>query len=330
MRRWRLDYRGAPRGQARRHHAEHVPDGADRPVGVLRRLRQPRRRDLRLLEPRRLAGSSARRPVQRLHRLRLAALRRRRDPRGARVSPAHRRRAVHRSLAGRGVAALPRPCAARLRRQRRVPAARRQPRPRAACRTVSIPPPGDDRWVAIAVDGDAAFAALCDVMERPELASDVRFADGRPAAATNATGSTREIAAWTRDASRDGDRAAAAGARRPGERGARTAPALCADPQLLHRGHLLQVPHADLGHDDDRGLALPALAHAGAHSGRRRRPTVATRRACWATYSATTTPASPSWSRAALSSEGRRRTSSTSLIDGGDDELLVALAQHGA
>jgi benzylsuccinate CoA-transferase BbsF subunit len=38
------------------------------------------------------------------------------------------------------------------------------------------PAAGDDRWVAVVVDGDAAFRGLCDAMDRPELAHDARFA----------------------------------------------------------------------------------------------------------------------------------------------------------
>ena len=36
---------------------------------------------------------------------------------------------------------------------------------------------GEDNWLAIAVGTDAEFSSLCDVMGRPELARDVRFAD---------------------------------------------------------------------------------------------------------------------------------------------------------
>lgn len=37
---------------------------------------------------------------------------------------------------------------------------------------------GDDRWLALAVDSDEAFIALCGEMGRPDLAADPRFVDG--------------------------------------------------------------------------------------------------------------------------------------------------------
>jgi crotonobetainyl-CoA:carnitine CoA-transferase CaiB-like acyl-CoA transferase len=40
-----------------------------------------------------------------------------------------------------------------------------------------FPCAGEDRWIALAVDSDEAFAALCREMEQPELAADDRFAD---------------------------------------------------------------------------------------------------------------------------------------------------------
>lgn len=53
-----------------------------------------------------------------------------------------------------------------------------------------------DRWVAIAVDGDAMFARLCTAIGRPELATDERFAtvlDRR----RNAVALRLELAAWS-------------------------------------------------------------------------------------------------------------------------------------
>ena len=56
---------------------------------------------------------------------------------------------------------------------------------------------GDDRWVAIAVRGDAQWHALCSVMHRPELAGDHRFAthEGRIA---NQDALDVAIEDWTR------------------------------------------------------------------------------------------------------------------------------------
>jgi crotonobetainyl-CoA:carnitine CoA-transferase CaiB-like acyl-CoA transferase len=107
------------------------------------------------------------------------------------------------------------------------------------------PTAGRDCWVAIAIGGDEAFAGLCEVMERPDLAGDPRFAtvDGRR---TNRDSLDAQIVAWTRD------RPAVAVEQALQARGipasaVQDSAALCADAQLLHRGHVLQVPHADLG-----------------------------------------------------------------------------------
>jgi crotonobetainyl-CoA:carnitine CoA-transferase CaiB-like acyl-CoA transferase len=39
-----------------------------------------------------------------------------------------------------------------------------------------LPCAGDDRWLAIAIDGDAEWTRLCAAIGRPELAGDARFA----------------------------------------------------------------------------------------------------------------------------------------------------------
>jgi crotonobetainyl-CoA:carnitine CoA-transferase CaiB-like acyl-CoA transferase len=56
---------------------------------------------------------------------------------------------------------------------------------------------GEDAWVAIGVDDDAQFAALCGVIGRPELADDPRFATAS-ARFANRHELEGPIAAWTR------------------------------------------------------------------------------------------------------------------------------------
>jgi benzylsuccinate CoA-transferase BbsF subunit len=56
---------------------------------------------------------------------------------------------------------------------------------------------GTDRWCAISVHDDGEFAALCGVMQRPELASDSRYRT-MEARRENIAGLDRQIAGWTR------------------------------------------------------------------------------------------------------------------------------------
>jgi len=104
---------------------------------------------------------------------------------------------------------------------------------------------GTDRWVAIAVEGDAEFAALCTVMERGDLAADARFAtlDGRR---MHADLLDAELARWTRAREAD-DAARQLQARGVAASAVLDSVGLCADAQLAHRGHFLTVPHAGLG-----------------------------------------------------------------------------------
>ena len=55
---------------------------------------------------------------------------------------------------------------------------------------------GDDRWVAIAVRGDAEWASLCDVMGQPALTLDARFAT-HEARIANQDALDVEVEAWT-------------------------------------------------------------------------------------------------------------------------------------
>ena len=57
-------------------------------------------------------------------------------------------------------------------------------------------PPGRDRWVAIAVDGDEEWARLCAAIDRSELAGDERFAT-LMARRRNAVSLREEVARWT-------------------------------------------------------------------------------------------------------------------------------------
>jgi crotonobetainyl-CoA:carnitine CoA-transferase CaiB-like acyl-CoA transferase len=107
------------------------------------------------------------------------------------------------------------------------------------------PAAGDDSWIAIAVDGDVAFTALCLAMEHGDLAADPRFATAT-ARRLHEDALDAEVAAWTRR------HAAAVIERRLQAHGVaasavQDSAALCADPQLRHRGHFLTLRHPELG-----------------------------------------------------------------------------------
>lgn len=100
---------------------------------------------------------------------------------------------------------------------------------------------GAERFVAITIDGDEQWRAAAAVMDRPELADDPRYArqQAREGAAEEID---RLLEQWTRNL-------------RPEEVEARLQNAgiaahvaassndFCTDPQLAHRGHLVELPH---------------------------------------------------------------------------------------
>jgi benzylsuccinate CoA-transferase BbsF subunit len=104
------------------------------------------------------------------------------------------------------------------------------------------PAAGDDRWVAIAVASDEQWQALCQIIERSDLAGDERYAS-QAARLKNTDELDEVVGEWT--TTKD-----------PGEiealLQARSIPAyvvqgsdeLFADPQLQHRGQLVEVAHA--------------------------------------------------------------------------------------
>ena len=108
------------------------------------------------------------------------------------------------------------------------------------------PAQGEDRWVAIAVRGDAQWVALCELMRAPELAGDPRFAT-HEARIENQDELDACVSAWTmgRDRYEVMDacqaRGIAAGAVQDG------GDVATADPHVAARGFLATVPTEDGG-----------------------------------------------------------------------------------
>ena len=104
---------------------------------------------------------------------------------------------------------------------------------------------GEDSWVAIAVGSDAEFAALCDVIGRPELARDERFADV-VSRHRNQDPLDEIVSGWTADLphSEAAARLQAAGV---SASPVLTIPELMADPHLEERGYWAEVAHRDAG-----------------------------------------------------------------------------------
>jgi crotonobetainyl-CoA:carnitine CoA-transferase CaiB-like acyl-CoA transferase len=100
-------------------------------------------------------------------------------------------------------------------------------------------------WVAIAVRDDRDWKALTDEMGRADLATDSRFSRR-----VDRIGACQEldgvIGDWTASMGADEvERRLQAGGL-PAHR-VSTSADFCSDPQLAHRGHLLRLPHPDLG-----------------------------------------------------------------------------------
>jgi crotonobetainyl-CoA:carnitine CoA-transferase CaiB-like acyl-CoA transferase len=106
------------------------------------------------------------------------------------------------------------------------------------------PVEGEDRWIAIAVDGEAPWQALCDELGAPEWASDARFAD---AATRRENAAALDVSISERTQSRKGrDLEAALVARGVPAHRVLDSAGLCEDPQLLYRGHFLDREAGDL------------------------------------------------------------------------------------
>lgn len=104
---------------------------------------------------------------------------------------------------------------------------------------------GDDRWVAIACETDAQFAALCATLARPELAADERFSSNG-ARKANESELDAMIDAWT---SVRGHYEVMHVLQRAGVPAGAvlTTPELLADPHLRSRGAWVEHTHPDAG-----------------------------------------------------------------------------------
>ncbi|MGH2586728.1 MAG: CaiB/BaiF CoA transferase family protein, partial [Dehalococcoidia bacterium] len=104
---------------------------------------------------------------------------------------------------------------------------------------------GEDAWLSIACDADEEFAALCGVMERPDLATDPRFATAI-ARKANEDALEAEVTAWTsgHDRWEVTQLLQAAGvAAFP----SMTSADLVNDPHLRERGIFVELEHPEVG-----------------------------------------------------------------------------------
>jgi crotonobetainyl-CoA:carnitine CoA-transferase CaiB-like acyl-CoA transferase len=99
---------------------------------------------------------------------------------------------------------------------------------------------GEDRWLAIAVGTDAEWSALCEIMGRPDLASDIRFATTL-ARKRNENEIDAIVSAWTRGRERFEAMHRLQGAGVPAGV-VTTTEDIAHDPQFLHRRAFQEVP----------------------------------------------------------------------------------------
>jgi len=116
------------------------------------------------------------------------------------------------------------------------------------------PARGEDRWVVIAIDGDAEWKRLIELMENPAWASDPRFADAE-ARLGNSSALDDLVGAWTRDHDRD---EVACKLQRAGlKAGPVLNPAdLLEDPHLKARGFFQMIDREVVGRRPYPGLGV--------------------------------------------------------------------------
>lgn len=104
---------------------------------------------------------------------------------------------------------------------------------------------GDDQWVTIACEDDAQFAALCGSMDRPELASDRRFADV-VSRYRNQDALDGLVSEWTRERTKEEVAEALQAAGVPASP-VLSVPEVFADAHLRARGFYESVAHSVAG-----------------------------------------------------------------------------------
>lgn len=118
-----------------------------------------------------------------------------------------------------------------------------------------FPCEGDDEWVAVAVETDAQWHGLCRAMGRPDLAADLRHADG-PARLRRKPELDRELAQWVRQRTAADAEAMLQKEGVPASR-SRHAGDVVADPHFVERGLFPELP------DGSRTIALPWMDSEG-------------------------------------------------------------------
>ena len=105
------------------------------------------------------------------------------------------------------------------------------------------PTAGEDRWVAVACQDDAAWPALCRVLGRDDLAADPQLV-GAAARLARREELDAAVAAWTSARDETEVETALIEAGVAAHVVANSAECL-ADPQLRHRGHFRELPHPE-------------------------------------------------------------------------------------
>jgi crotonobetainyl-CoA:carnitine CoA-transferase CaiB-like acyl-CoA transferase len=104
---------------------------------------------------------------------------------------------------------------------------------------------GEDRWAAITVTDDGQWPALAEAIGRPDLASDPAFATALDRKRQEAN-VDELVEAWTSTLSPEEVQEVLIARGVPCHLVAESRDAVV-DPQLLHRGHFVTVPHQEMG-----------------------------------------------------------------------------------